>query len=216
MTTTIKFNSKLVHILLLILILLLFIISLGSAYFIVNSLNEQANNLVSLKAKNQALSTEQVNLIIDKKEVQKYSSLEKIAQTIVPQNKDQAQAVREIVNIAQQSNITLTAIVFPSSTLGNTPTTATPTTSKSTPPPALSISQLTPVKGIPGVYTLPIQVEDTQKSDAVSYSSFYSFLSKLEQNRLTSEVTGLNLQPLNSPSKLMTFSLTINEYIKPR
>lgn len=216
MTTNIKIDSKLIHFMLLFLILLLFVISLGGAYFIVNSLHAQANNLVSLKAKDQALNTEQANLIIAKEEVKKYSSLEKIAQTIVPQNKDQAQAVREIVDIAQQSNITLTAIVFPSSTLGNTPVPTTPGTSPTAANPSLSLSQLTPVKGIPGVYILPIQVEDTQKADAVTYSSFYTFLSKLEQNRLTSEVTGLNIQPLNPPSRLITFSLTINEYIKPR
>lgn len=204
-------NSQLVYYLLIICAICLVIASLAGADITINLLNGQANKLVSLKANEQALATEQTNLIVAKKEVSKYASLEKIAEAIVPQHKDQAQAVRQIVNFAQESGITLNSITFPDSSLGITSSSQ------------LSLSQLTPVKGIPRVYTLPIQVAVTDASNAVSYASFYNFLTKLEQNRLTSEITGLNIQPLanvNSQpvatsSNLITFSLTINEYIKP-
>lgn len=199
-------NSQLVYYLMLGLIVVLAIASILSANTIIGLLNKQADSLVSLKAQTQALTIEQSNLIIAKKEVAKYSPLERIAQTIVPQNKDQAQAVREIVNLAQQNGITLNSIAFPSSTLG---------TAVSALSSRLSLSQLTPVKGISGVYTLPIQIEITESANAVSYGSFYSFLSALEQNRLTSQVTSLTIQPLTMNPNLITFSLTINEYIKP-
>jgi hypothetical protein len=187
------------------LVVLIVIISLIATNEIVSLLGQQTNSLISLKAQSQALTSEQANLVIAKKDVLKYSSLEKITQSIVPQNKDQAQAVREIVNLAQQNNITLNSIIFPTSTLGNT----------IQPNSKLSLSQLTPVKGIPRVYTLPIQVQVNQTNDAVSYGSFYNFLTGLEQNRLTSQVTSLTIQPLATNPKLITFSLTINEYIKP-
>jgi len=200
-----KINSQTIYYLMISLIVLFVIISLIATNEIVGLLNQQTNSLMSLKAQSQALTSEEANLVIAKKDVLKYSSLEKITQSIVPQNKDQAQAVREIVNLAGQNNITLNSIIFPSSTLGNT----------IQPSSKLSLSQLTPVKGIPRVYTLPIQVEVNQNNDAVSYGSFYNFLTSLEQNRLTSQVTSLTIQPLTTNPNLITFTLTINEYIKP-
>ncbi len=202
-------NSFLINRLLLILIGLLFVLALGSTKGILSLLGNNSNKLVSLKAKSQALQQEKTYLVSAEKEVKKYSPLQQIAETIVPQDKDQAQTVREIVNLAQQNNITLTNIGFPSSSLG-APTTTAPKAATS----SISLSQLTPVKGIPGVYVLPIQVQDDQTSDAVSYTHFYNFLTDLEQNRRTCLVTGLSIKPL--PGGLITFSLTINEYIKPK
>lgn len=205
-----KLDSHLVNRLLLGLIAVLILGSLIGANSVVNQLKNKGDTLVSLKAKNQALLQEQTDLVSAKAEVKKYASLETIAQAVVPQDKDQAEAVREIVNLAQANNITLTTIAFPSSTLGSGVSasgSSSPATS------TLSLSQLTAVKGIPGVYALPIEIDDSQAKTAVSYSAFYNFLSSLEQNRRTSLVTGLNIQPL--ANGLVTFSLTINEYIKP-
>lgn len=201
-----KMDSRMVNRLLLGLILLLLLGSLFGSKSIVGQLKYQTNQLVSLKAKKQALETEQTNLAIAKKEVAKYASLEKIAESIVPQDKDQAQTVREIVDIAAASNIKLTSIDFPTSTLGQTSTTKAAQQ-------RILLSQLTPVKGIARVYVLPISVKDDQQADATTYSNFLNFLTKLEQNRRTSEVTNLSIQPQSDG--LITFSLTINEYIRP-
>jgi hypothetical protein len=201
-----EFTSHLLNRLLIVSIIILILgVFLGSKV-ILGKLKTQSNTLVSLKAQSQALSDEQTYLAQAKAEIKKYSVLEQITQSIVPQDKDQAQTVREIVNLAQANGITLSGISFPSSTLGST--TGAPANTSS-----ISLSQLTPVKGISGVYVLPIQVNDSQASGAVSYSNFYSFLTSLEQNRRTSLVTGLSIEPLNNG--LITFSLTINEYIKP-
>ncbi len=209
MKNKLKFDSYVLNRVLIGLIALLIICSIFGTNAIVGQLKTKSNALVELKAKSQALNQEQTNLISAKKEVAKYSSLETIAEAVVPQDKNQAEAVREIVNLAQANGIALSAISFPSSTLG-VPTSTTSTSPAAT---SVSLSQLTPVKGIPGVYTLPIEIDDTLARTAVNYSAFYNFLSSLEQNRRTSQVTGLNIQPL--PGGLITFSLTISEYIKP-
>lgn len=202
-----KMDSRVVNRLLLGLILILLLGSLIGSRSIVGQLKSQTNQLVSLKAKKQALETEQTNLAVAKKEVAKYASLEKIAESIVPQDKDQAEAVREIVNIAAASNIKLTSIDFPTSTLGQTSTTSKAAQQR------ILLSQLTPVKGIARVYVLPISVKDNEQADATTYNNFLNFLTKLEQNRRTSEVTNLSIQPQSNG--LITFSLTINEYIRP-
>jgi hypothetical protein len=211
MKANFKLNSLLVNRILLGFIGLLVILTLFGANLVVGKLRNQGDTLVSLKAKQQALTQEKANLVTAKAEVKKYAELETIAQAVVPQDKDQAEAVREIVNLAQANGITLTTVSFPYSTLGLI-TGSTPTST--TTPSSLSLSQLTAVKGIPGVYSLPITIEDNSNSTAVSYTAFYNFLTSLEQNRRTSLVTGLNIQPL--PNGLVTFSLNVNEYIKPQ
>ncbi len=211
MKANFKLSSLMVNRILLGFIGLLVVLTLFGANLVVGKLRSQGDSLVSLKAKQQALTQEKANLVTAKAEVKKYAELETIAQAVVRSDKDQAEAVREIVNLAQANGITLTTISFPYSTLGLI--TASPTTSTSTPS-TLSLSQLTAVKGIPGVYSLPITIEDSSTSTAVRYTAFYNFLTSLEQNRRTSLVTGLNIQPL--PNGLVTFSLNVNEYIKPQ
>jgi hypothetical protein len=192
----------------------------------VNSLlGKRADTLVSLKAKNQALTQEQLSLAGAKKNIQKYSSLEQIAQTIVPQDKDQAEAVREIVNIAAANNVSLASITFPASTLGATlpgngttgvsGSAATAQTQAVNPNSStVKLSQLQPVVGIPGVYNLAITI-DGDPNSPVSYDSLINFLSALEYNRRTAQISNITIAPDSTNPNLLTFSLTVNEYIKP-
>lgn len=162
-----------------------------------------------LKSKSQAVKTARMeSLVLEEKQrqlskaradINKYKSLAEIAKSIVPQDKDQAQTVREIVSIAAAHGIKLGSVTFPASSLGDVKT---------------PHSQLKAVKNIPGVYTLQITVQSDSNSPA-SYSNFLSFLDALEHNRRTALVDGISLQPqVNNPSKLI-FTLTLNEYIKP-
>lgn len=183
-------------------------------------LGSQANKLTDLKAKSLALAKEQLILVNAKKEVQSYSSLEHIAQAVVPEDKDQAEAVREIVNIAAANRISLASINFPASTLGtgpagSSPSTSTQTTTVNPNSSASKLSQLIPVKNIPGVYDLQITVQG-DPGLPVPYAAFVNFLNSLEHNRRTAQISTVNLQPhIANHVLLVTFSLTLNEYIKP-
>jgi len=103
------------------LLLLLLIGLVAGTYGANNLLTAKANQLTNLKVKTLALEQESINLAQAKKEIAKNQPLEQIAQTIVPQDKDQAEAVREIVKIASDNNVKLASITFPASTLGGTP-----------------------------------------------------------------------------------------------
>jgi len=199
----------------------------AGAYGANNLLDSQANTLLSLKAKSQALDQEQLSLAGAKKEVKTYSSLEQTVQTIVPEDKDQAEAVREIVDIAAANNVSLAAINFPASTLGSTtPGTAngvgaTSSAGTTTTPAAVNLnsstiklSQLVPVANIPGVYDLQITLQG-DPNKPVQYTSFINFLSALEHNRRTAQISAITLQPSTNNPDLLTFTLTLNEYIKP-
>ena len=187
----------------------------GGAYLANQQLQKQAGKLTEFKTRAAVLEQEQIGLIQAKKDVAKYSELEKIAKTIVPQDKDQAQAVREIVKIAAESGIKPTAITFPVSSLGvGVATTGTAPAPAAANSKKASLSQLTPVKGIPGVYNLQITVQQDAAS-AVSYGQFIDFLTRLEQNRRTAQVTGIVLQPSATNRDLVSFTLTLDEFIKP-
>jgi hypothetical protein len=182
--------------------LVLMVIGLiASAYQVNTMLSKEAAHVTDLKAKSLALTKEQDILNNAKLDLAKYSSLNQIAKAVVPQDKNQADAVREIVNIAQANGISLAAINFPASTLGSTTSSSSST--------AFSTSQLIAVANITGVYQLTITViGDSNKP--VPYDKFISFLSALEHNRRTAQVSTMTIQPSSTDKNLLTFTLTNN------
>lgn len=172
------------------------------------ALQGKTAHLLSLKAESVALEDQQRSLTQAKKDIETYSELEKIVKTIVPQEKDQARTVREIVALAQESGVKLGTVSFPSSTLGQTRagSSAPPASAANTP-----TTQVKQVEGIPGLYQMEVNV---QSATPVSYARFMTFLQKLEQNRTTSQVRNITVQPITGTSNV-TFNLTIYVYLKP-
>lgn len=174
-------------------------------------LEKQSRKLSDLKVENETLEQQQTALIQAKADVERYAEIEKIAKSVVPQDKDQAKTVREILQIAAASGVPIKSVSFPVSTLGNAPQAgatqqgATTATKQPTP------SQLKPVEGIAGVYTLEIQIESNGR---VSYQSLLRFLEGLEKNRRTAHVSGINLSPFDNGNRL-EFDITLNAYVKP-
>jgi hypothetical protein len=207
-------NSKRLHLVLLCVIALLLVGLVGSAYGINSLLSQKATKLTAQKAKSQALSQEQLALVKAKKDIAKYAELAKITNSVVPEDKNQAEAVREIVNIAADHDVSLASINFPASSLGGGPAAVSPGVSVGTSAgTSKGLSQLQPVKSISGVYELVITVNgDTNRP--VSYNNFISFLSDLEHNRRTAQVSSIAIQPDINNRNNLTFNLTLTEYIK--
>lgn len=214
-------TAKRLHLTLIVVIILLFGGLIGSAYAINSALIAKSTKLTALKAKSKALALENLSLQKAKKDIKKYAGLNSIAKVIVPEDKDQALAVREIVNIAARNGVRLSAINFPSSTLGQAPAGVAgaaagaaaakpiPVNSKTT-----ALSQLIPVKSIPGIYQLSITVIG-DSNNPVRYSEFTNFLKALENNRRTAQVNSITLAPDAKNPDRLTFTLTLNEYIRP-
>lgn len=209
-------NSKKTYIFLVACIILLVAAILGGTYQANIMLQKKAENLTTVKAASDSLDLQQAQLIKNKKDAVTYKDLNDIAKHIVPQDKDQAEAVREIVRIASESKIPrLSSISFPTSTLGAkalpgaTGTTTTPTPSLNN-----NLSQLTAVKEVPGVYDLKITISQSEK-DPVTYPVLITFLQKLEQNRRTAQVNSITITPSTLNPSLISFTLIIDEYIKP-
>lgn len=200
-------TAKKFNIVMIALIVLLCLAMIIGAYEAKSILASHSQKLINLQLKQTSLDDEQSQLASAKTEIKKYAPLAAIAKSIVPQDKNQAEAVREIVNIAGNNNIALSSITFPRSDLGDT-------SPKSAGSSTVNLSQLTVVKGLAGVYQLPITITSDPNS-LVSFSQFISFLKQLEDNRRTAQVTNIVLTPNSDNPSVLSFSLSINEYIKP-
>lgn len=199
-------NSKRVYFLMLGVVGLLGIGMVAAVYFGDHLLKQRTQKLVSLKLDSRVLDEQQTALVQANKDVAKYAELEKIAKTVVPQEKDQAKVVRQIISDAAASGVGIQNITFPSSTLGQTQN-KTGTSKNST-------TQLKTVDGIPGLYLLEITVQ-SDNTKPVSFQQLTDFLAKLEKNRRTSQVSSISVSPDTKNRKLVTFTITVNVYVKP-
>lgn len=192
-------TSKRLYLILLALVGLLVIGLFGGAYGASKLLASQSAKLVDNRLQTKVLDEEQNQLSQAKQDIRKYQELATVAKSVVPQDKDQAQTVREIVKIAQANSVALSSIAFPTSTLG---------AAKGT------LSQLTPVKSISGVYNLQLTVQ-SDSNKPVAYSNFIGFLAALEHNRRTALVNSITIQPNIQNRNNLSFTLILDEYIKP-
>jgi hypothetical protein len=194
-----KLTPKTLYFVLLGMAILAFGVVLAGVYGADSFLKGKSKAVHDAHLNNLVLEQQERQLAKAKADISSHQSLADIAQYIVPQDKDQAQAVLEIVNIAAQNNISLASITFPASSLGQANT---------------KNSQLTPVTGITGVYSLNIVVS-SDSNNAARYDDFLSFLNALEHNRRTALVTNIALTPDGKNPNLVSFNLTLQEYVKP-
>lgn len=191
-------------------------------------LEKQSKKLNDLKVQDKVVEEQQTALKQANKDIAKYADLEKVAKSVVPQDKDQAKAVLEIIQIAKESGITIKSITFPSSNLGAKAAPTAPTTddsaskksgdSAATPsaPAAPPISQAKPIEGIKGVYSLEMNIVPDDLHPT-TYYQLLDFLGRLENNRRTAQVTQIKITPFtsNKQNPILTFTLTINIFVKP-
>jgi len=195
---------------------LLVIVSAGLLYFGLGELQKKGDELTQLKLKQAVMDNRKQNLVSAKRDIKEYKPLEQISKSIVPQEKDQARTVREIYAISDEAGVSLESIQFPSSALGEAKKKSkSKKTSKK--PTALvdpNTTQLVEVEGAKNLYAMEIKVQ-SNRSQPVPYSRLVRFLTLLENNRRTAHVTNISIQPSDDNRNFVTFSLTLNLYVKP-
>jgi type II secretory pathway pseudopilin PulG len=185
-------------------------------------LSSESKKMVALKVKNQTAQAQLDNLEQARKQVDKYSFFKQVAATVIPNDKNQADDIVEINKMADQAGINISSINFPPSTLGGgvtvTPQDATSATSTSK-----AISQAKPVSGLPGLYSLELDLQpesdtNTPPSKQITYNKMIDFLNRIENNRHTAQITKIEIQPSGAAAnsnKGFSFNLSINVFIKP-
>jgi hypothetical protein len=207
------------------LVLLISAVGLVALFFIItlvglSFLSGKSHSMVDLKVQSQTATNELLNLEQSKKDVEQYSYFKDVAKTVIPNDKDQAEAVLEIFQMADASGISIQSITFPTSTLGLTTSVATQaadaTSSSST---KSALTQAKPVTDIPGLYSLQLTItpENGPKVPAsrqITYPKMLDFLNRIENNRHTAQITEVDVQPPTATQGL-SFSLVVNTFIKP-
>lgn len=183
----------------------------GSVYLGWKHLDKQTSKLSDLKVEASVLQDTQRSLAKAKKDIVTYSDIEQVTKTVIPQEKDQARTVREIVKIAADNNIAIASIGFPASTLGTKPAAGAGGAAAATAPGVTTQTQK--VDGISNVERLEMIVTSESARPAL-YTDFISFLSDLEKNRRTAQVSNINIQPVADNRNRLSFSITLNVYIK--
>lgn len=217
-----KLDSKKLGLVLIGLLALSVLAFMGITVGGLSALKSKSNTMVELKAKSQTAEAQLANLEQAKKDVEKYSFFKAVAKSVIPADKDQAKAVLEINQMAAQAGISIQTITFPASTLGlraaTSPAPQDATSSSST---AAAISQAKPVSGIPGLYSLELTITpesgvDVAAAKQVTYPKMLDFLSRIENNRRTAQITEVNIQPeVNQQVAGVAFTMKINIFIKP-
>ena len=218
-------NSKNLRMIFLISIGLSILVFVVVLFFGLSMLSKHSKSMVDLKVQSQTADAQLADLQQAKKQVDKYSFFKDVAKTVIPNDKDQAEAVVEINNMAEASGIAIQSITFPNSTLGLT-TSGTATTSQDATSSSASkaaLSQAKPVSGISGLYSLELTITpDSSKalpaSKQITYEKMLDFLSRIENNRHTAQITDVSITPAGSgtnPNSGFSFTLTINIFIKP-
>lgn len=199
---------------------LLLLLLVGGVIFGSMLITKQADKLTKAKVQSKVIEEQQIQLTRAKQDIEKYTELNEVTKSIVPQDKDQAKTVREITKLAEESGIVLKGIAFNSSSLGQT---APPRASsggaeggaaaQAAPQQSTTLTQVKPVEGINGVFALEVIVTSLE-SEPVPYPNFIAFLEKLESNRRTAHVDNINVKPSGGGSNV-GFVLTLNAYVKP-
>lgn len=214
-------NSKKIYLIIITLIFLFLSATVASVFIGNKSLRKSSESLLELKLEKAVVDRQIEELTKAKKDIDKYTELENIANDIVPKDKDQAKAVREIASIASQNGIIIKNVSFPTSNLGvekkkdskstgNSSTDSSSAKKESAPP----LSQVEAAEGLKGVYKLEVSIESDDQLP-ITYDNLKKFLSDLENNRRTAQVSSLNITPDEDNIGKLSFILTINIYIKP-
>lgn len=216
-----EMNSKNVRLLLVSGMALLVVLFFAIIFLGLSALSSKSSSLVDLKSKSQIADNELLNLEQSKKDVEKYAYFKTVAKTVIPSDKDQAEAVLQIFQFATNAGIKIQSITFPTSNLGlSTTSTSAAQDATSSSAASTALTQAKPVTGISGLYSLPLTITpDTSNTVPpqyqVTYPKMLAFLSSIEDNRRTAQITDVSIQPPTGTTTTLSFSLTINIFMKP-
>lgn len=185
----------------LIVLALLLVISVSYG---LSRLEASNQTLQDAKIDREVINLREQSLFQARKDIEEYSDLEGAAERVIPQEKDQARTVREIIAIAESSGVAIANISFPTSNLGTGGSAAATESS--------ALTQATPVQGLPGLFELTLSV---QIAEPVPFGNFINFLEGLEDNRRTSQVNSVSIVPELNNRSSVTFSINMSVYLKP-
>ena len=192
-------------------VLVLMIVALGAIlYFSRTFLLSNSNRLVAAKLELYKIDETESAYKKNQSLLESNVATAEALAAIVPSEKDQARAVRELTQIAGENGLTIKAVRFPGSDLVVKKTTGT-TSTTNTP----SVSQAKPVPGLNNVLGVAVEVElnHATPNTPISTDQVLGFLNQLENNRRNIRVTSINFGSAVDEGKTLKMDTLI--FIKP-
>lgn len=201
-------NAKKVYISLIVIIVILVIATAGVFYGANIMLKKSSTKLSQLKIENAVLEQNEKVYQKAKNDLLKYEDLKNAVDEALPKEKDQAKALKELIQIASTTGVKIEKIEFTDSTLGDKAkaTGSNPSAATS------AVTQAKPITGISGVQGIEMKITLAGPNDktSINYNSFINFLDLVSNNRRSMQISNLNIQP-----NLKKADLTINIFVKP-
>lgn len=179
-------------------------------YFSRAFLTNNANELVAKKLELETVDRTELVYRTNKLLYEKNKDTADLLATIIPAEKDQARAVRDITQIATAYDLSLRSVNFPGSDLNSAKKTATNETAAKA-----SVSQAKPVAGLNGVLGMEVSLELTHinVSNSISTNQVLGFLERIENNRRNIRVTSINFGTAVDEGKTLKVNALL--FIKP-
>jgi len=214
-------NPKNMRLVLICILGALSVLFVAIAFMGTSIISGKSRQIADLKASENTANAQLTKLLNAQREVEKYSYFNDIAKTVIPADKNQAQAITDISTFARESGFDLESVSFPTSNLGQraAATGSKSATSGGQKTQASPVSQAKAFGGIPGLYVLPVTVTPQSGTQVppqrqVTFPKLYNFLSKLERNRRTSQITEVSIT-VDDNSPAINFTMDINLFLKP-
>ncbi len=190
--------KKLFYVMLVVLLATLALTAVG-IYFVDGYLKEQSETIAILKADDELLSIELINAQGTVESLKTYRYIDVKANKILPNTKNQSEAILLINTIGNEVGINTESFIF----LG---TDGKPSEK----------SQTEPLEGAKGILVFPVQV----KFDA-TYSQTINWLKLAEKNQRKMQVSSITMtvREVNgeyNPSDPLTVTVSINAYVENR
>lgn len=194
------------------------VLLLGSSIYFMNKyLQKGSDSLVQAKLDSRVTEEREKYYIQAKKDLEKYSDINATLTKVLPKDKDQAKAVAEIGQIADEIGIEIKKISFPSSSLGDKKATTTATAGTGTAAATKStttVTQSKPVDGVSGVLGIDTQIQfNSTPSKKLTYNKVITFLEKIEKNRRTMQVASISITPKQNDE--VDASVSVRIFVKP-
>ena len=176
-------TTKNAHYLIVASVIMLVLILFATLYFGISVMKKQSQKIIDAKL-NIAKAQKTETIYSSNKEL--YLNNQELAQKIndfIPTEKEQDLIVAQLNSFTNQSQLTISTISFPNSTLDPNSKQKVKT----------DISQATPVKGLNGVYEIPIVVTVTDtNSETVNTDNLLNLLDLIESSPRNMRITSIS------------------------
>lgn len=208
-------TPKKIYYLMISLIFITILLIFSSIYLGRQLLLKSQSSLVEAKLYNYTQEKTEEIFRKNQKLLNENADIAQILSNIVPSEKDQARAVRELNAIAEANNLNVVSVSFPRSDLLTPAKTTETKTDQSSNDKALdqskSISQAKPIKGMNGVYSIELTTEISSKDgQRIPTDQILSLLQNIENNRRNMRIGSINIS-----SNGETINLKLMIFIKP-